>query len=311
MAAEESPSRDLSSPLLEGDGLAGSIQEQERDYFPAPIRPRTSVFVTMAREIGSPRCAMVTTVAVNVPQILAAICVLVLYWNRPDKGDCHSANIKFKLWISFCAIRLFLTTIVTVRRYVFVEVRGYDEHSRNVRALSNMRNALEACAIVWFIIGNMWLFSTEPGDPGTQCHDWLYWVFVGMICAQYAQICLPCIVAIMLVPVFCFCLPCFVRLLSAIHDPMDGKGADQHVIDQLPLISYREPAGAAAEDNAEDRPSCPICLGDFVVGDTVRVLPCKHQYHQKCVDQWLMVNASCPSCRLSIVEPDAKGSEGD
>lgn len=49
------------------------------------------------------------------------------------------------------------------------------------------------------------------------CHGWLYWVFVGMICAQYAQICLPCIVAIMLVPVFCFCLPCFVRLLSAIH----------------------------------------------------------------------------------------------
>ena len=90
---------------------------------------------------------------------------------------------------------------------------------------------------------------------------------------------------------------------------MDGKGADQQIIDQLPLISYREPPGAAAEDSDEDRPSCPICLGDFVNGDTVRVLPCKHLYHQKCVDQWLMVNASCPSCRLSIVEPESNGSK--
>ena len=63
-------------------------------------------------------------VYVCVPQILAAMFVLVLYWNNPGTSACRSAELKFKLWTGFCAFRLFLTTIVTVRRYLFVEVNS-------------------------------------------------------------------------------------------------------------------------------------------------------------------------------------------
>jgi hypothetical protein len=48
------------------------------------------------------------------------------------------------------------------------------------------------------------------------------------------------------------------------------------------------------------RETCPICILDFEEGDDVRVLPCegKHQFHQACVDPWLLeLSSSCPLCR--------------
>ena len=41
---------------------------------------------------------------------------------------------------------------------------------------------------------------------------------------------------------------------------------------------------------------CVICMEEFVFGDCVRYLPCLHNYHTKCIDDWLMRNFICPSC---------------
>jgi len=41
---------------------------------------------------------------------------------------------------------------------------------------------------------------------------------------------------------------------------------------------------------------CVICMGEFMVGDTVRYLPCMHTYHRECIDDWLMRAFTCPSC---------------
>lgn len=32
---------------------------------------------------------------------------------------------------------------------------------------------------------------------------------------------------------------------------------------------------------------CAICLEDYAEGDRIRTLPCKHEFHQKCIDNWL------------------------
>jgi hypothetical protein len=38
------------------------------------------------------------------------------------------------------------------------------------------------------------------------------------------------------------------------------------------------------------------------VGDTLRVLPCKHEFHAACVDKWLKeVHCVCPLCRASVL----------
>jgi Ring finger domain len=46
---------------------------------------------------------------------------------------------------------------------------------------------------------------------------------------------------------------------------------------------------------------CPICTEDFGKGEEVRVLPCNHKFHPKCVDPWLLhVSGTCPLCRIDL-----------
>ncbi|GMI80279.1 Arabidopsis Toxicos en Levadura 72, DAF-Like gene 1 [Hibiscus trionum] len=48
---------------------------------------------------------------------------------------------------------------------------------------------------------------------------------------------------------------------------------------------------------------CLICLGEFMDGEKVRVLPkCNHGFHVRCIDTWLMSGSSCPACRRSLLD---------
>ncbi|VVB17800.1 unnamed protein product [Arabis nemorensis] len=49
-----------------------------------------------------------------------------------------------------------------------------------------------------------------------------------------------------------------------------------------------------------DCTECPICLEEFYVGNEVRGLPCAHNFHVECIDQWLRLNVKCPRCRCSV-----------
>lgn len=49
-------------------------------------------------------------------------------------------------------------------------------------------------------------------------------------------------------------------------------------------------------DGSKKTKECVICMGDFVIGDTLRYLPCFHAYHKECIDDWLMRSFTCPSC---------------
>lgn len=41
---------------------------------------------------------------------------------------------------------------------------------------------------------------------------------------------------------------------------------------------------------------------DFVVGEPIRLLPCMHFYHMRCIDEWLMRSYCCPSCMERVDE---------
>ncbi|XP_017781030.1 PREDICTED: RING finger protein 11 [Nicrophorus vespilloides] len=59
------------------------------------------------------------------------------------------------------------------------------------------------------------------------------------------------------------------------------------LIQHLPTGTY---------DGCKKARECVICMVEFIVGDTVRYLPCMHTYHKSCIDDWLMRSLTCPSC---------------
>lgn len=59
----------------------------------------------------------------------------------------------------------------------------------------------------------------------------------------------------------------------------------------------------------EGEEACIICLSDYVQGELLKQLPCKHIYHAECVDKWLRRNGTCPLCKVSIVRPASRTAE--
>lgn len=49
---------------------------------------------------------------------------------------------------------------------------------------------------------------------------------------------------------------------------------------------------------------CSVCQDIIGSEDTCRLLtPCRHIYHQNCIDQWFARNVHCPTCRHDIRDP--------
>lgn len=83
-------------------------------------------------------------------------------------------------------------------------------------------------------------------------------------------------------------------------------GIKRRALRSLPVEVY----GAGGGEDIDD--VCAICLGEFVDGEKVRVLPrCGHGFHVRCVDAWLVSHGSCPTCRRPVIEgAPAKGGGG-
>jgi hypothetical protein len=45
---------------------------------------------------------------------------------------------------------------------------------------------------------------------------------------------------------------------------------------------------------------CPICIMKYKVADKIKVLPCKHIFHKKCIKKWLDKKDTCPLCNFDI-----------
>ncbi|GJR36041.1 RING-H2 finger protein ATL74 [Tanacetum coccineum] len=99
---------------------------------------------------------------------------------------------------------------------------------------------------------------------------------------------------------------CFFRcgrtfLLEIPREPITGISSTDRKkgkLSDIPIVVFRMEMKFSATD-------CPICLGDFIEGEKMRILPkCKHLFHVKCIDKWLLSHPSCPICRQLLFELD-------
>jgi hypothetical protein len=58
--------------------------------------------------------------------------------------------------------------------------------------------------------------------------------------------------------------------------------APAEVVESLPVKLYTK-----SHKHQEEPLQCYICLVEYEDGDSMRVLPCHHEFHTTCIDKWL------------------------
>lgn len=259
-----------------------------------------TVLDTRLNELSSARVTVCAILTVFGPQILAAIIVLSQNWNETSLCDPDHV-IKWKYWAALSAVRMFAHIVVVVVMFSFKH--WFDERPLQLQNITSTRNVIDALGLIWFVVGNMWVFAD---DEAFGCRhpekSPIYGLCVAMLIINYIQICLPCIAAIIVIPIFCLCMPCVIQVLARLQNPRANRGATTSVIESLPVITI-------GEEHSGEEP-CPICLKEMTAGEEARQLRCLHLFHKECVDTWLHVNASCPTCRKEIVDPPGTDEQG-
>ena len=79
----------------------------------------------------------------------------------------------------------------------------------------------------------------------------------------------------------------------------EEKGAGADIIAALPTRQLRLPPARTrrgARRAAEQARQCVICQCACDDGETLKRLPCLHEFHCECIDRWLRESAACPLC---------------
>ncbi|OWM65395.1 hypothetical protein CDL15_Pgr008985 [Punica granatum] len=166
----------------------------------------------------------------------------------------------------------------------------------------------------WTIIGTLWFTHSRDCLPEEgQKWGFLIWLlfsYCGLLCIACMSVG-KVLVDMIRVPDWAF---------EAAGQEMRGMGQDaatyhpglyltptqreavEALIQELPKFRLK----AVPIDCSE----CPICLEEFHVGNEgmisyeswaqVRGLPCAHNFHVECIDEWLRLNVKCPRCRCSV-----------
>ncbi|KAM8843491.1 E3 ubiquitin-protein ligase RNF38 isoform 2-T2 [Synchiropus picturatus] len=74
------------------------------------------------------------------------------------------------------------------------------------------------------------------------------------------------------------------------------RGLTKADIEQLPSYRFNP------NNHQSEQTMCVVCMCDFESRQLLRVLPCSHEFHAKCVDKWLKSNRTCPICRADASE---------
>lgn len=146
--------------------------------------------------------------------------------------------------------------------------------------------------------------TASPAWRCTKCLSFFQyvWLLVGTVGLVRGSQCQSCdgIARLLLLVVLMF----FARLIVAVGayhricqdhrwtslEEPNIMGATCEQIAAIPLVEYWP------EHCPNDTVDCSICMCDIYHGTFVRRLPCGHEFHRRCVDEWLQRSKRCPLC---------------
>mmetsp|Transcript_87932 Transcript_87932/g.247046 ORF Transcript_87932/g.247046 Transcript_87932/m.247046 type:complete len:277 (+) Transcript_87932:66-896(+) len=148
--------------------------------------------------------------------------------------------------------------------------------------------------VAWLLLGFQWMSEvTTCGATDEDLYAWL--AFTLPIDAVWTSL-------IVLLRVFLL----LHHLVSAFagHAQRRPRQARPHTIEKLKRLEFKESLFAQLNVGDDNRPApeCSCCHDVFSADRRIIATPCRHYFHESCLEQWLMVARTCPLCRCDLDE---------
>lgn len=87
--------------------------------------------------------------------------------------------------------------------------------------------------------------------------------------------------------------------LATINRPQVGPSVEkqQELMASLETYEYVPPEETLSDEESN---SCCICICDYEAGEKIVKLPCKHEFHEPCIAEWLREHVDCPLCKADV-----------
>jgi hypothetical protein len=234
--------------------------------------------------------------------VVCTICWCLLYFRWRECASCCDRPLR--LWL--CVHTGLQQCQVPVRLYFSAKIHSarrdaYDDSaygaSLEACVASFTASPLWRCARFgtmitygWLALGIVWVINSKSCDAG--CLGGLRFTCIMMIC----------IIGLRAV----FAAELFHMLFGSgnVAQPsaqdclQQPEGASPAEVSALPCACYREVK--RADTHGTSHTGCVVCYSEYAEKDMLRILPCGHHFHQKCVDIWLQRSTRCPLCMGSI-----------
>ncbi len=76
----------------------------------------------------------------------------------------------------------------------------------------------------------------------------------------------------------------------------------QKIVESIPVVLFSNSNKDQMGLKGIDICKCIVCQYDFEDDDKLKILPCKHAFHQECIDLWLKDHDTCVTCKKSLKE---------
>eukprot|EP01114_Cavostelium_apophysatum_P010884 TRINITY_DN2502_c0_g1_i1.p1 TRINITY_DN2502_c0_g1~~TRINITY_DN2502_c0_g1_i1.p1 ORF type:complete len:307 (+),score=24.61 TRINITY_DN2502_c0_g1_i1:21-941(+) len=226
---------------------------------------------------------------------IALATVIVVDWSQQCS---HALKVWTLVQISIQIPLLILNGTIVSRLppdYVERDIRQQVNLSLRKHYLANKIMLL--IYLVWFAVGMGILFSSKD-----RCRDlapFLYKICESLMLFQAFCITIAIVIFLFYTVSIWLTLYYNVNIVPDLNvDGSSSRGASERMINSLTVKKFDPSLRIRPEDA-----NCAICLGDYVLGEEIRFLPClkSHHFHKKCVDQWLSeYNKICPMCKKDI-----------